>query len=600
MKTEKWMLAAAAAILLTNVSCDDWGEKDPPAGNQIYPSLQQAGAVDFETEEGLDPTWTATANAGGTAPAIIEDETTEKGGHVLEINSGYLALPNPLASLECQTAAGLTFWLYQPEAVETRADNAAVVAFVNGSDSFTISADGSLKYSGAEGNWSSSVALPADSLAAAQWNFYAISVKESGYELSLNGNRLVKQDVADFDMSKLVAFVNKAQTLTIGTPETSTRFLVDDLKTFRNEITDKEIRKPNLSGGAGGEFEVLDGEWLDAIGAPDCSTGWWTEFSPYFRIPEGATLKLGFENHTSGGGNWNNWNLCVATDDVRGGGDYYEYFVVRSDLYGWGGSYNGDNWTNEGYGDWDAFRADMEGAQVDLTIQRLGAEIYVTAEAVCPNGNVYKEMFHATCGDGKQIVRAFLIVDGSHLKMDASRCMLASQVPVETKTIGAADCSTGWWTEFSDYFQITPGATLQLKLENHTSGGGNWNNWNLCVCTDDERGGGDYYEYFVVRSDLYGWGGQYNGDNWTNEGYGDWDAFRADMEGADVTINIQRVGAEVYVTATAVCPNGNVYKEMFHATCGDGKQIVRAFLICDGSHLKMDTDNCLLFVPVKK
>ena len=64
----------------------------------------------------------------------------------------------------------------------------------------------------------------------------------------------------------------------------------------------------------------------------------------------------------------------------------------------------------------------MEGAKVGMTISRVGAEVTVKAVATCTNGKVYVESFHATCGDGKQEVNAFLIVDGSHLEMDSQQC----------------------------------------------------------------------------------------------------------------------------------------------------------------------------------
>ena len=64
------------------------------------------------------------------------------------------------------------------------------------------------------------------------------------------------------------------------------------------------------------------------------------------------------------------------------------------------------------------------------------------------------------------------------------------------------------------------------------------------------------------------------------------DAFRADMEGATVVIDIQRNGTTVTAIAVATSKNGNVYKEAFVTDCGDGNQTVRAFLIVDGAHLK--------------
>lgn len=112
MKTEKWMsLSACAALLLATASCDDWGKQDPPAGGQVAPTLENVAAYDFESEEGIDPSWTLTANPGGMSPQIIEDETK---GKVLEINNGFVSFANPLNKVTLQKAVSLTFWLYQP------------------------------------------------------------------------------------------------------------------------------------------------------------------------------------------------------------------------------------------------------------------------------------------------------------------------------------------------------------------------------------------------------------------------------------------------------------------------------------------------------
>ena len=133
-------------------------------------------------------------------------------------------------------------------------------------------------------------------------------------------------------------------------------------------------------------------------------------------------------NHTSGGGNWNNWNLCVSTDDERAGGNYSEYFVIRSDAFGWGGSYASGKWDNEGYpandDEWAEFRQNMEGAKVNMTISRSGTDIKVVAVETCTNGKVYIERFTAPCSDANEMLRAFLIVDGSYLVMDPAACYI--------------------------------------------------------------------------------------------------------------------------------------------------------------------------------
>ncbi len=621
MKTERRLpLAALAALLIATTSCgDDWGKQDPPAGNQVTPTLENVASYDFEAEDGLDPTWRLIANSGGYAPQIIDDDTDGKGGKVLEINGGYVSMANPLNKVTLQKAVSLTFWLYQPVVTSPDADgNDAVIpqdlaspliSFFNesGNGSFSINANGGFVYDAADGEWveNDPASVTTGYLKPGEWHYVAISVNNDGYEYYVDGYRKVSKTVPDFDCSKIVKFTNNVPTMTIGSEKSSSRWLIDDLTVYRNAITAKEAARPNIGGGGAGGFDFSKFEYIFEdpmfnIGNSDCSTAWWTAFSNYYRIPANTAMNFRFVNHTSGGGNWNNWNLCVSTDADRGAGDYKEYFVIRSDLYGWGESYNGDNWSNEGYGDWDKFRVDMEGAIVNVQVVRTGTKVDVKAVANCNDGTVYIESFSAECGDANDVLRAFFICDGSYLEFDKNNCYAYLPVDVANPNVGANDNSSAWWTEFSDYFNIPAGQNLHLGFTNHTSGGGNWNNWNLCVSTPAERGAGDYREYFVIRSDLYGWGEAYNGDNWSNEGYGDWDAFRADMEGAYVNLNIERSGATVNVKADALAPNGNRYVEMFHADCDKGDQNVFAFLIMDGSHINIDAADCYLYVPIYK
>ena len=51
MKTRKWpSLLLAVFTVLSFGACDDWGQMDPAAGNQIYPKLELKGEYKFEEE----------------------------------------------------------------------------------------------------------------------------------------------------------------------------------------------------------------------------------------------------------------------------------------------------------------------------------------------------------------------------------------------------------------------------------------------------------------------------------------------------------------------------------------------------------------------
>jgi hypothetical protein len=165
---------------------------------------------------------------------------------------------------------------------------------------------------------------------------------------------------------------------------------------------------------------------------------------------------------------------------------------------------------------------------------------------------------------------------------------------IATAIVGAEDNSSAWWTAFSDYFTVPANRLLHLEFINHGSGINNWNNWNLDVANVADRSAANYAEYFVLRSDAYGWG---NADfnlkmitkNYPDtNGNGDiWDDFRTTMQGARVSLDIDHsVTGNVFVTATAVGTNGTTLVETYQQPVSATNDIV-AFLICDASHFEM-------------
>ena len=614
------VLIGTSVLLSLSACVDDWGQQDPAAGSQITYGEATLGSYDFESDDALAGFTVVEQVSESLAPEVsvasLEEGETDYYGKVLNLNGGAMRIANPFKGATGSVAT-ITFYMKQSLIWEYHYEDDGVTvidsvcldyldselltwATSSEKQSLVFTPNGGLKMNSAIEDFTINQAAGNRPTGVFQapgaWHWVTMEFNKAGYTVYADGYKRINE--TNEYAGKVLDFLNNADYLTFGSKNTMTS--VDQI-TFATKSLTADVAKDPRVKEAGSEeagFEYVVGDWIAEIGASDCSAGWWAEFSNYFRIPVNSTLTLNFENHTSGANNWNNWNLAICTDDERGGGSYAEYAVVRSDLYGWGDSYATGTWESEGYGDWDAFRADMEGADVVITISRVNANVTIDAVATCKNGNVYHEKITFVCGDGKQVIRAFLIVDGSHLKMNQAGCSIEIPQEFETAEVGTSDCLTGWWSAFSDYFSIDPNATLTLNFENHTSGANNWNNWNLALCTDDERGGGSYAEYAVVRSDLYGWGDSYATGTWESEGYGDWDAFRADMEGADVVITISRVNANVTIDAVATCKNGNVYHEKITFVCGDGKQVIRAFLIVDGSYLKLNASGCKYKFPL--
>ncbi len=185
-----------------------------------------------------------------------------------------------------------------------------------------------------------------------------------------------------------------------------------------------------------------------AIGSSDCSAAWWTAFTQSFEIPTGQLLHLEFINHTAGAGNYQNWNLALvnvgdgahSTDDNS---DYFEYCVLRSDAYGWGGSmtatypyesaYISTNYAEalgiEGDDMWALWLSKMEGAYVSMEIDHsTTGYTYVTATMETTDGYTFVETFQQATSSSESVY-AFIVVDGSYLEMQTAY-LLPSQVTV--------------------------------------------------------------------------------------------------------------------------------------------------------------------------
>jgi len=174
-------------------------------------------------------------------------------------------------------------------------------------------------------------------------------------------------------------------------------------------------------------------------------------------------------------------------------------------------------------------------------------------------------------------------------------------ISIATAIVGPEDNSAGWWAYFSDYFTIPSNKLLHIEFVNHGTGVNNWNNWNLAVTNEiADRDADSYKEYFLLRSDAYGWGGTMADEGYVYDGamishnYPDtdgdsdiWNDFRSTMLGAYVSIDVDHSATgNVFVTATAVGTNGvtliETYQQPVSATAD-----ITAFLVCDGSYFEM-------------
>lgn len=584
MKIRKSLFSLVGAMLVTFgfTACTDWGDQDPAAGNQVYPERQVVNTYDFEYSDDK-PEFSDMVIHNEVCEVVNDDYL---GSNVLHLNgTGAAKIANPFNNVKLQNGAAITFAV-KVDCAEGEEMDLKRPIFSLGSDDaqgarFYFTPNGQLVYT--KPGQLQSLDLDENDpdtyktgiLTPNEWHFVALQLGQKGYQLYVDGKKSLSgyqpegAAATTFSYQTLLDSIQALPYLYIGTTGDQLgtaeygSLSVDNVTLIRNQMNEKDWNKVPTGNGGSTEDEAV----YVPVGPEDCSAAWWSVWSDYFVIPANQTFHTKFINHTSGTENYHNWNLVVANDVDRGAAGYSEYFVLRSDLFGWGNAdYNAANITNEGYGDWEQFKKNMEGATVDMTVERRGAEVYVTAIATCKDGTIYKEMYHQPCAaDGN--IRAFLACDHSYLQLNAAETFVGEEYASGSALVGPADCSAAWWTAFSKYYplnsNISDDCPFVIQFVNNNSGSGkNWNNW-LVVCSTADRGGDGYYENFVMRSDAYGWfgaGGNTN-ENTANLDFKitqsfNWDSYVSDMHGAMCYLKFTRSGNSLTMDAKQRKENG--------------------------------------------
>lgn len=139
------------------------------------------------------------------------------------------------------------------------------------------------------------------------------------------------------------------------------------------------------------------------LGATDCSTPFWSEFTEPVAIAAGESATVNFINYTSTLANWNNFLVILQNvpevHSAEGNADYKEYAVLRADNWGWGAGYENIA-VAECDWNWDTFTTDMDGASVELTITNNGDTADVVAVVTTAAGTVYNQKYTGIAVDG--------------------------------------------------------------------------------------------------------------------------------------------------------------------------------------------------------
>lgn len=151
-----------------------------------------------------------------------------------------------------------------------------------------------------------------------------------------------------------------------------------------------------------------------SLGAEDCSTAWWTEFTENMKIPAGETFEFNFTNYSSGAGNWNNYVLILRKADLA------EYAVVRADNYGWGNGYAACTPVGT-QGDWATWLATMNGAKVKMFVTNCNnGTADVQAIVTGTDGSVTVQNYLGINTIDPSDLNVAFTVDSSHLKFGSA------------------------------------------------------------------------------------------------------------------------------------------------------------------------------------
>lgn len=258
------------------------------------------------------------------------------------------------------------------------------------------------------------------------------------------------------------------------------------------------------------------------LGAEDNSQGWWTVHTENIKVDPKETKVVHFTNYTNGVNNWNNFVIVLNKADVA-----QEYAVVRADNWGWGAGYDGNsNLKAVGtQGDWDIWRAAMNGAKVTAYITNNGdGSADIKAVMIGNNGIEYVQEYSGISTIDPDDMYFRFTVDACHLVFDTE--------------LGTPDCTTPWWSAFTPNVQVKAHQVCTVNFTNYTSGANNWNNFVIILNR------ADLSEYAVMRADNWGWGAGYDGNpNLKAVGtQGDWATWLAAMNGAKCSAQIVNNG----------------------------------------------------------
>lgn len=198
-------------------------------------------------------------------------------------------------------------------------------------------------------------------------------------------------------------------------------------------------------------------------------------------------------------------------------------------------------------------------------------------------------------GKGKVTMTMIISKDGYEYTKDYTLNIDADAeetTPVYYPESSVKNTTSGWWLNFSPYYELQAGKKMQFKFYNYSDMSAVWNNWCL-VAAQIKREDAGYRadkEYFVIRNDKFGWGANHNAEGFTDDfdwsGGDDRPNLRKDLNGSLVDMTVSLTAAGVFkMESTITTTTNKVYHYTYTTTLTAKPSKIVLFFVNEKSYI---------------
>lgn len=580
------------------VSCKDWGEVDPPAGNQqIGEAKETVAEFTFETLDMF--AMELGTYEGGAKPELVRDEKFQS--NVLHLNGGYIGMDNPLIGKTIENGVSVSLWTKmsagtitrngvqeqeeQNETSETTTEsNGTLLSFTNDSESFVIMQDGSVLFR------NESIMTGVQGLNDGEWHYWTLSIGGGYISLYADGSKKAESELSSDAYGSLSVFLTAGASnmyIGYGVSQRPSEMWIEDLKFVNGVMAEDEVEVP-VTG-------------IIVVGATDFSSGWWQDFSPVWTIEGNAKFNCEFKNYSSMEQVYYNYILGICNGVAPGKDGYKEYAIIRADNFGWIDGINDDEHRpvfNSSFNG-DTFIQDMNEAIVKMSFTRNGSKGEMRAVITTVDGVVYN--YTATINNlpVDENIGVFLTVEKAYIEIFQESINVGPIEDVKPENqIGNSDCTSPFYSETSDIIKMSSTSEAKIKFKNYTRGEQAYQNWYLVVNNGLTNGTPDFKEYALLRADNWGWldgdGTKTLADNncapVNNYKVVDdtWSDFRQYMDGATVEMTVRRLNNKISMNAVIITEDNTEYNYYWKYTGLPENEEIGICLTIDNSYLVIE------------